>query len=471
MLKIWICHIRIQLAGVTGSGTSVRPWTRRSWLLVVVFCRFVDSPALDFQSLSHSANPLSSAAWGLSLMCMPALFPCPVCPAWKPPHSCQKDISKNTKGELCQAGHFYARVCWVRLATLAEFSSCLCWGNLLWEQEGAQLCSSSPQHMAAWEKQWLQLLLGGSPAESLPLWTHSRWGRWEHVAASLTEASLEIVCVWAGCRLLCLGTAESVGKLLSEKDVPKDRGQWEFSWTESEESRKASLQWCIEPGVGVRALPEIEQPELEMVLWPSPSERSFPKRHGVLGMRRRWPLLGQKRKPATACCLPLSNTRQLKLQQEIGGRLTKGLLLSRLCGPVKRSCNSHPVWLFLPWTSPVTCFPFQIRLTPSKIRNLLETWSLLETVVSTSLGGFCTVLGVGRVQGWKGSWSLDWEGDRKTTDGEQHSSLGWAHLSSARYLLDLAVPGREFVKKWKLSGVWRSAEPDAENFVYLTNLR
>lgn len=109
---------------------------------------------------------------------------------------------------------------------------------------------------------------------------------------------------------------------------------------------------------------------------------------------------------------PSSSARQLILQQEIGGRLTKGLLLSGLCGPVKRSCNSHPAWLFLPWTSPVTCFPFQIRLTPSKIRNLLETWSLLERVVSASPGDFCTVLGVGRVQSWKGSWSLDWEGDK-----------------------------------------------------------
>lgn len=159
-------------------------------------------------------------------------------------------------------------------------------------------------------------------------------------------------------------------------------------------------------------------------------------------------LAGSEEKPAAACCLPLSNTRQLMLQQEIGGRLTKGLLLSRLCGPVKRICNSHPVRLFLPWTSPVICFPIQIRLTPLKIRNLLETWSLLETVFSTSPGSFCTVLGVGRVQGWKGSWSLDWEGDRKTTDGEQHSSLGLDHLSSARYLLDVAVPERIF-KKWK----------------------
>lgn len=67
---------------------------------------------------------------------------------------------------------------------------------------------------AAWEGEQLKLLLGGSPAESLPPWAHGRWGRWEHVAASPSEASLEIACVWAGCRLLCPGTAESVGKLL-----------------------------------------------------------------------------------------------------------------------------------------------------------------------------------------------------------------------------------------------------------------
>lgn len=95
--------------------------------------------------------------------------------------------------------------------------------------------------------------------------------------------------------------------------------------------------------MGVRALPEIEQPELEMGLWPSPSESSFPKGPVVLAVRRQWPLLGRKRKPATACCLPLSNAQQSMLQQEIGGRVTKGLLLSGLSGPVKRSSNSHPV--------------------------------------------------------------------------------------------------------------------------------
>lgn len=34
--------------------------------------------------------------------------------------------------------------------------------------------------------------------------------------------------------------------------------------------------------MGVRALPEIECPELETLLWPSAPERSFPKNHGVL---------------------------------------------------------------------------------------------------------------------------------------------------------------------------------------------
>lgn len=156
---------------------------------------------------------------------------------------------------------------------------------------------------------------------------------------------------------------------------------------------------------------------------------------------------------------PSSSARQWILQQEIGGRLTKGLLLSGLCGPVKRSCNSHPAWLFLPWTSPVACFPFQIRLTPSKIRNLLETWSLLERVVSASPGDFCTVLGVGRVQSWKGSWSLDWEGDK---DNWQRAAFqpGMGSFVIARCLLDLAVPGRKFVKIWKafwclkISGAW-----------------
>lgn len=144
----------MQLAGVTGSGTSVRPWSWRSWLLVMVFCHFMNSPVLDFQSPSHSSNPLSSAAWRLSLMCMPALFPCPICPVGKAPHSCQKDISKNTKGQLCQAGHFYARLCWVSLATPAEFSPCPCWRNLCWEQEGAQPCSCCPHRQLGRDSSW-----------------------------------------------------------------------------------------------------------------------------------------------------------------------------------------------------------------------------------------------------------------------------------------------------------------------------
>lgn len=167
MLKIWIRHIRIQLTGVTRSVASVRPWTQRSWLLLMVFCCFMNSPALDFQSLSHSPNPSSSVAWGLSLMCMPVLFPGPVRPAWKAPHSCQKDISKNTKGELCQDRHFYACLCWVSLATTAGFSPCPCWGNLFWDQECAQPCSLPfpPSSWASWGEQQLQPLFGGSPIE------------------------------------------------------------------------------------------------------------------------------------------------------------------------------------------------------------------------------------------------------------------------------------------------------------------
>lgn len=165
MLKIWICHIRIQLTGVIGLVGSVRPWTRRSWLLLMVFCCFMNSPALDFQSPSHSPNPLSSVAWGLSLMCMPVLFPCPVCPTWKAPHSRQKDISKNTKGELCQDGHFYAWLCWVSLATTAVFSPCPWWGNLFWDQECAQPCSLSSQLMG---------ILGGAAAAA-SFWGFPRW--------------------------------------------------------------------------------------------------------------------------------------------------------------------------------------------------------------------------------------------------------------------------------------------------------
>lgn len=268
-------------------------------------------------------------------------------------------------------------------------------------------------------------LFWGVPPLSLPLRTHGRWCGWERMVASPTEAALATVCVWAGRELLCLGTAGSIAKLLSEKDqrtvANENLPEWNLRnikrWPQGGCTCPA---WNKVTRIGNTPLAKSFRKELSKEPWRAPR-------------RWQWPSLGQKRNPAAACCLPLSNTRQLMLLQEIGGRLTKGLLRSGLCGLAKRSCNSHPVWLFLPQTSPVICFAFQIRLTPSKIRNLLETWSLPEPVVSTSLGGFCTVLGVGRVQGWKGSRSLHWEGDRKTTDGAQHSSLGWANLSSARY--------------------------------------
>lgn len=269
MLKIWICHSRIQLAGVTGSGAWVRPWTGRSWLLVMVCWCFAKSPAWDFKFLSHSLKPLSSTAWG-SVLCVPSLFPCPVCPQWKTSHSCQKDISKITKEELCQAGTsmHVCESCRVSLASwilLSQMSSHRVHAGK--PLPGAERCPATflfpPVHGQLGKDSessfFWGVLLRASP------WAHGRRGWWLHLWQRLP---------WG-----LSGSEQGTGwahHLLSKDGVPEDGGQWEFASTESEESEKASLQWGSEPEVGVRARPEIEQPELEAVLWPSPSERSFP---------------------------------------------------------------------------------------------------------------------------------------------------------------------------------------------------
>lgn len=151
----------------------------------MVCCCFVKSPAWDFECLSHSLNPLSGSARG-SLLCMPSLFPCPVCPLWKSSHSCQQDISKITQEELCQAGTS-VHVCesgWLSLATHMSSHHIPCW-------ETSPGCRKVPSHAplppstwAAWEGHGF----GGFPMLRA---SQGRWGWWGCISATSVR-------VWAG---------------------------------------------------------------------------------------------------------------------------------------------------------------------------------------------------------------------------------------------------------------------------------
>lgn len=106
---------------MTGLGTSVRPRTPRSWLLVKVVCFFKCSPALDFQSLSHLPTPLLSAAWGLSLSC--ACLLCSHAPSTlsKLLTHARKTFLKIPRGSCARPGTSMLREL-VSLAVPAEFS-------------------------------------------------------------------------------------------------------------------------------------------------------------------------------------------------------------------------------------------------------------------------------------------------------------------------------------------------------------